>query len=187
VLHETADLLRSLGHTVDRAEPAWGTTGNACTVRFLRGISDDAATLARPERLQRRTRQIVRMGSLLPDAALDWALRREPADRARLGRLFEDHEVVLMPVAARPPVDAAAWEGRSGLRTVAEMSGVYPYCIAWNHTGQPAASIPAGFSDDGLPIGMQLVGRPNDESTLLSLAAQIEAERPWADRPPPVS
>ena len=67
------------------------------------------------------------------------------------------------------------------------MSTVYPYCIPWNHTGQPAASVPGGFSDDGLPIGVQLVGRPNDESTLLSLAAQIEAERPWADRPPPVS
>jgi amidase len=67
------------------------------------------------------------------------------------------------------------------------MSRVYPFCIPWNHTGQPAASVPAGFSDHGLPIGVQLVGRPNDESTLLSLAAQIEATRPWADRLPPVS
>lgn len=187
VLEETADLLRSLGHTVERAEPAWGTLGNAATVRFLRGISDEARTLPRQERLQRRTRQIARMGSLFPDSALAWARNREAADAARVGRLFEDHDVVLTPISSKPPVEATRWEGRSGLITVLDMSTVYPFCIPWNHTGQPAASVPGGFSDDGLPIGVQLVGRPNDESTLLSLAAQIEAERPWADRLPPVS
>ena len=47
--------------------------------------------------------------------------------------------------------------------------------------------MPAGYTAEGLPLSAQLVGRPEDESTLLSLAAQIEAERPWADRRPPVS
>jgi amidase len=186
-LEASADLLRSLGHAVEPAEPFFGTIGNATTVRFLRGISDDARTLPRPERLQRRTRQIARFGSLLPDSALAWARSREVADTAKLGRLFEHHDVVLTPVASRPPVEATRWEGRGGLWTVMDMAGVYPYCIPWNHTGQPAASVPAGFSDDGLPIGVQLVGRPNDESTLLSLAAQIEAERPWAEPLPTVS
>ena len=60
-----------------------------------------------------------------------------------------------------------------------------PYNGVWNVTGQPAASVPAGFRADGLPRGGQLVGRPNDETTLLSLAAQIEAERPWAQLHPP--
>jgi len=129
----------------------------------------------------------VRLGALLPDSVLARARSREAADRARLGRLFEDHDVVLTPIASRPPVEATRWEGRGALWTVIDMAGVYPYCIQWNHTGQPAASVPAGFSDDGLPIGVQLVGRPDDESTLLALAAQIEAERPWADRTPPVS
>jgi amidase len=187
VLDETAELLRSLGHRVERADPAYGAATSATMVRYLRGISDDSKALPRPERLQRRTRGFVRMGSLLPDPLLDWARGREAADAARLGRVFENHDVLLTPVAARPPVEATEWEGLGALRTVLEMSGVYPYCIQWNHTGQPAAAIPAGFSDDGLPIGMQLVGRPNDESTLLSLAAHVEAERPWAEPRPPVS
>jgi len=187
VLDETAELLRSLGHRVERADPAYGATSNATTVRYLRGISDDARAIPRPDRLQRRTRGFVRMGSLLPDRLLDWARGREAADAARLGRIFENHDVLLTPVAARPPVGATRWEGLSAPRTALEMSGVYPYTIQWNHTGQPAAAIPAGFSDDGLPIGMQLVGRPNDESTLLSLAAQVEAERAWAEPRPPVS
>jgi amidase len=57
----------------------------------------------------------------------------------------------------------------------------------WNITGQPAGAVPAGFTSDGLPLSVQIVGRPNDEATLLSLAAQIEAERPWADTRPPLS
>ena len=59
-----------------------------------------------------------------------------------------------------------------------------PYNGVWNVTGQPAASVPAGFGSDGLPRAVQLVGRVNDEATLLSLAGQIEAARPWAQQRP---
>jgi amidase len=65
------------------------------------------------------------------------------------------------------------------------MSRFYPYCIPWNHLGNPAMSVPFGFGADGMPLAIQVVGRPGAEETLLSLAGQIEAERPWADRRPP--
>jgi amidase len=65
------------------------------------------------------------------------------------------------------------------------MSRTYCFTPMWNHTGQPAAAVPAGFTASGLPRSVTLVGRPSAETTLLSLAAQIEAERPWADRRPP--
>ena len=67
------------------------------------------------------------------------------------------------------------------------MSRAYGFTPMWNHTGQPAAAVPAGFTDDGLPLSVSLIGKPESEPLLLSLAAQIEAERPWADRRPPVS
>ena len=54
----------------------------------------------------------------------------------------------------------------SALRTLIEMARVYPYTAAWNATGQPAAAVPAGFTADGLPLSVQLVGRPGDEATL---------------------
>jgi amidase len=83
-----------------------------------------------------------------------------------------------------PPVEVGRWERMGAIRTVLGMSSVYPYTGAWNYLGNPAASVPAGFTDEGLPLAVQLVGRPNDEGTLLSLGAQLEAERPWADRRP---
>ena len=53
------------------------------------------------------------------------------------------------------------------------------YCALWNVTGNPAAAVPAGVAADGLPLAVQLVGRRDDETTLLSLSAQLEAARPW--------
>jgi amidase len=61
-----------------------------------------------------------------------------------------------------------------------------PFTIPWNVTGQPAMSVPAPSLHDGLPMGVTLVGRPHDESTLISLAAQLEAEVRWQERRPAV-
>ena len=57
----------------------------------------------------------------------------------------------------------------------------------FNATGQPAAVVPWGLDRDSLPVGVQLVGRPSEEATLLALSAQIEKARPWANRRPPAS
>jgi amidase len=75
----------------------------------------------------------------------------------------------------------------SAPRTLLGMARTYPFTGIWNMTGQPAASVPAGFTTDGLPLGVQLVGRPGDEVTILSLAAQLEAEQPWRERRPPLA
>ncbi len=83
------------------------------------------------------------------------------------------------------PIEVGRWEGKGALRTTLGMTSAYPFAAAWNHTGQPAASIPAGWDEaSGLPRAVMMVARPNDEATLISLAAQIEAARPWADRRP---
>jgi amidase len=70
---------------------------------------------------------------------------------------------------------------------VFEMSRIHCFNIVWNYVGNPAASVPMGFTDDGLPLAVQIVGRPNDEATLISLAAQLEAERGWSKQRPPVA
>jgi amidase len=62
-----------------------------------------------------------------------------------------------------------------------------PFNGVWNHVGNPAAAVPAGFDADGLPLSVQLVAPPDAEQTLFSLAHEIETARPWAGSRPPVS
>ncbi len=186
-LEETVALLRRLGHEVSEREVDHGPLAPApeFTAIYLRSIHEEAATFAHPERLERRIRALARLGGVLPPGAVDWALRRKAAYAARLNEPLADHDVLLTPVTPAPAPRIGAREGRGWLRTTVEASATVPYAACWNFTGQPACSVPAGFAADGLPRAVQLVGRPNDEATLLSLAGQVEAERPWAQHRPP--
>jgi amidase len=184
---ETADLLRGLGHQVDYVEPPLTEWLSEVLPRYLKGIEREAANMAAPKRLQRRTRGFARLGSLIPEALLDRARRIEADVADRYNRNFADYDVVMTPVMATPPPGAAQWEGLSALRTLVEMTMVYPYAVIWNATGQPAAAVPAGFTADGLPLSVQLIAKPEQDHLLLSLAAQIEAERPWADKRPSIA
>jgi amidase len=184
---QTAELLRSLGHEVverDPDYPPW--LGPHLLARYLRGAHDAAIDLGDVERMERRTRQIVRLGRLVGEAGLARARASEAALVARVGRVFEDHDVLLTPATARPALRIGEYEGRGALWTINGGTRLIPFLGTWNATGQPAASVPAGFTEDGLPLAVQLVGRPDDEATLLSLAAQLEAERPWAQERPPL-
>ena len=152
--------------------------------RYLRGIHDDARGLPHPERLERRTRGMARLGGLIPPALLARSLANEAEFTRRMNRVLEDHDVLITPTTATPPPRIGQLEGRGAVWTLNAVAGMVPFNGVWNVTGQPAASVPAGFGADGLPRAVQIVGRPNDEATLLSLAGQIEAERPWAQQRP---
>jgi amidase len=183
---ETVELLRSLGHELSECDPDYGLgTLTALIPRYLAGVRDDARAIAHPERLERRTRGMARLGDLLAPRLLDRAMAGEAEFARRLNRVFEDHDVLITPATATPPPRIGLLHGRGALWTLNAIAGMVPFNGVWNVTGQPAASVPAGFGADGLPRAVQLVGRPNDEATLLSLSAQIESERPWAQRHPP--
>jgi amidase len=184
---ETAELLGSLGHEVSQRDPAWGNIGNNISARFLRGVADDVARVPHPERLERRTRGFRRLGGLLSDGLYERAMRARDADIVRVNAIFDSCDVLLTPVMGGTALPVRRWEGRGALWTVLGMSRFYPFCVPWNHLGNPAMSVPAGFAPDGMPLAVQVIGRRGDEATLLSLAAQLEAERPWADRRPPLS
>src|SRR5918999_636998 len=189
-LEAVAERLTGLGHHVTEQDPHFGRAQDAFVARYLAGIAEDAEhadRFPRPERLQRRTRGFVRLGRLVPRPLLDKALRDEARHAARINQLFGDHDVLLTPTAARPPVKAAQWEGLGALRTLLEMAAAYPFTAIWNMTGQPALSIPAPPSADGLPVGAQLIGPPDGEGRLLALAAQLERELGWPALRPPLA
>jgi amidase len=188
-VEEAGGLLRELGHDVVVRDPAYPLAPIFANFlpRYLRGISDDADAQAHPERLERRTRSMARMGSFFSDRRMAAVRAAEARVSGRVGSIFDDVDVVLTPGTARGPSRIGAYQHRGGLSTLLLVGQRVPYFPVWNVTGQPAAVVPWGFDDDGLPLSVQLVGRPFDEATLLSLSAQIEAARPWAHHRPPLS
>jgi len=100
---------------------------------------------------------------------------------------FEDYDLLLTPSTAVPAFDIDKFE-------VTEIGGIKgsptlewtPFTYPFNLTGQPAASVPCGWTDDGLPVGLQIVGRRFEDLTVLRAAAAFEQASPWADRRPPL-
>jgi len=184
----TAELLSGLGHEVVQRDPDWGRIGDNITARFLGGVAETVREVPHPERLERRTRGFGRLGTLLPKSLYERAMGEgRAADVARVNAIFESHDLLMTPVMGGTALPVRRWEGQGALRTVLGMGRFYPYCVPWNHLGNPAMSVPAGFSPDGMPLAVQIIARRGDEATLLSLAAQLEAERPWAEARPPIS
>jgi amidase len=95
------------------------------------------------------------------------------------------YDAVLTPTLAQPP-RPVGWftEGVDPAEDFDRQKRFTPFTAAYNMTGQPAVNIPLYWTGGGLPIGVMLVGRPAGEATLISLAAQLEAARPWAGRHP---
>jgi amidase len=192
---DAAELLSSLGHEVEEVPAPW-TDGDLLRVfTLVFGAPISLAMLFGGQVTGREpSEELVE--------PLSWTMwngiaERSPADyllaRAQLNAVsraivgvWNDYDVMLTPALAQRPVrigeidasSAAPWDDfrRSGQFT--------PYTAIFNVTGQPAISLPLFHGDDGLPLAVQLAGRPADEATLLALGAQLEAARPWADRRP---
>ena len=185
-LDGAVELLRSLGHDVREQDPDYGFGAIPhALARYFRGTLQDQRGLPHPERLERRTRNMARLGALIPQGLFERVLASEPALSERLGRLFSEYDVLLTPATGSRPPRIGQLHGRGALQTLNAVASMVPYYGIWNATGQPAASVPAGFGADGIPRGVQIVGRTGAEGTLLSLAAQMEAARPWTLQRPP--
>ena len=194
-VHDAAELLGELGHEIEEVAAPWGDDDLLETFTMVFGtpiamglffgglVTGREPTAELVEPLSWTVWEGIRARS-----ALDYLLARTQLTGTSRGiiSLWESHDVVITPALAERPVrigeidacSADPWEDfrRSGRFT--------PYTAIFNVTGQPAISVPLFHGDDGLPTAVQLAGRPADEATLLSLAAQLEAARPWAERRP---
>jgi amidase len=186
-MEATAELLRELGHEVTEVDPPYGAGAYGFVARYLRGIADDASHVDHPERLERRTRGMVRMGRSIPAPLVDRAVAAGGELHDRFASFFARHDVLLTPALATPPPRVGRWAGAGALRTFNEVAAYTPFTAIFNHTGQPAAAVPAGWTTSGLPLSVQVAAGMGQEGTLLALAAQLEAARPWAEARPPVS
>jgi amidase len=180
----TAELLASLGHHVEQVDPGYPDPTAAFVPQFLGGVRAEAAEVQHPELLERRTRETVRLGAWVRPGVVEWAMRQGETVAAKANRIFETHDLLLTPVIAPRPPQVGVLDGVGAVTAMLKALPMVAYTALWNVTGNPAASVPAGFDSDGLPLAVQLVGRPHDEPTVLSVSAQLEEARPWADKRP---
>lgn len=188
-LKESGELLRQVGHEVVERDPDYPTSVmfDQALPRYFRGCYDDVQTLPHPERLDARTRSFARVGGMISDRRMAAIRDAEARTADRIQSIFDDVDVVVTPGTARGPSRIGVYQRRGMLSTLLSVASRVPFQALFNVTGQPAVVVPWGFDGAGVPTSVQLVGRPFDEATLLSLAGQIERVRPWAHRRPPVS
>jgi amidase len=182
-----AEQVASLGHSVEVAEPDWALV--LAAARDIPMSAPGAAALIHPaddERVEPRDRPMLEQLRALTLLDHSRAVDRVRATAREFGRFWDDHDVLLTPVWGREPPLAtwARWdfpveEHHKVLGSVALVAAPF------NVTGQPAMSLPLGWSPSGLPIGINVAGRFLDEGLLLRLAAELETAFPWADKVPP--
>ncbi|HET8757514.1 MAG TPA: amidase [Solirubrobacteraceae bacterium] len=179
------DALRELGHEVVERELTYSPRLTAAVLsRYLRGIADAGRAMPHPDRLSRRSRGYLRIGGAIPSAVVQRARATAADDAAALWP--GGFDLVMTPMFTRRPGNVGAYEGLPAAVALSASIRFVPYCGQYNHTGQPAASVPAGFTPDGFPLAVQLVAPRDGEPTLLAVAAQLEEALGWPDRRPPL-
>jgi aspartyl-tRNA(Asn)/glutamyl-tRNA(Gln) amidotransferase subunit A len=104
--------------------------------------------------------------------------------KSRLADLLERYDLLMTPTVAVPAFPHGQFPTRIGNHDMEDpRRGFSPYTRPFNVIGSPAASIPCGMSSDGLPIGLHIIGRHEDEATILRASAALEQIRPWPQRP----
>jgi amidase len=94
---------------------------------------------------------------------------------------FDGWDLAILPTVPNPAPKVGAWKGLRPPEVFARAVEIGPFTAPFNVSGQPAASVPAGLSSSGLPIGVQLVGRPNDDALVLAVSRLLERAHPWRD------
>jgi amidase len=194
---DAAELLRSLGHEVEEVTPPWQIEGLselfgavfsthiALSIAYSGMVAGREPTAEDMEPMSWAIFSMVKKLGAVESIAATVQLQ---SHTRRLVSFLEPYDALLTPALAERPLplgtlDTAAPEPmstftRSGLFT--------PFTPVFNASGQPGISLPLYEGDDGLPLGVQIVGRPAGEGALLALATQLEEARPWAQRRAPV-
>ncbi|WP_119303797.1 amidase [Dongia deserti] len=197
-LKKAAQLVETLGHEVtmgafppEVAEgESWMPLWMADIGMAIRGRSAQLGRGPGPDEIERLGRCILERFETMTAADYITAKRRAHAVKLAMARQFGSFDLILTPTTATLPPKLGAIDSNSPSFTfekwAASAYGFAPFTEVFNVTGQPAASLPLFQSESGLPIGIQLVGRQNEDHRLLCLAAELEETTGWIRRRPPV-
>ena len=187
-LESAAELLAELGHEVDEATPPWSAPDLFQTFIEVWQVGPALHPIEDLSLLTALNRGLVE--SARASTAIDYskAVVRLQAIARRTVAFWQEVDVVVTPTLAMAPVEIGWQEHVEGaIEQLLRNTEFTPFTAIANLTGLPAMSLPLYWCESGLPIGVQVIGPPAGEGVLLSLAAQLETARPWADRRPPSS
>jgi amidase len=179
-------LLEGLGHHVQSATPNWGVILQAA---FGPMEVPGASALVGPEDydlVEPRNRPMIeRLAALTVTEHAQWVELTRQCSLEFL-TFWEDYDVLVSPTSGIVPplVEWAPWD-QTPDDHMATFASFPSFAQPFNLSGQPALSLPLGWSETGLPIGVQLAGRRLSEVMLLQLAAQLESAAPWSTKHPP--
>ncbi|MEP0869388.1 amidase [Trichocoleus desertorum AS-A10] len=175
----TVKLLETMGHQVEPGCPDFADLVEPFTVVWRAGV---AASGIPGEYLQLMNRWMLEQsgscGEYLQAVGMMQTIAR------RIVAFFDTYDALVLPVFLHPTIRVGEWADLGPAETLQKITNWVAPSPPFNASGQPAIAIPTGFDPRGLPMGVQIVGRPAAESTLIALAAQIEALQPWSDRRP---
>ena len=183
-LESACGAFREMGHSVERLTLDPG----AMLVKFARVIvsaSVSALNIPNPELLEPAARGTYEWGAKISAADYIRAVTGMHNTSREIIHTLMPYDALIAPTLTRPAVRLGTLP--SNPETGAdEIYGWIAFTFPFNSTGQPAISIPNGFSKSGLPLALQIVGRPGDEAGIIALAAEFERARPWKDKHPPI-
>ena len=186
VAARAARAFRDLGCRVESAAPGWPSSAECWYAIFCGGV----ATRLAPYR-DRRADLEPGLLRLIDETLANPPTRFVEAWFERLAwwqhprAFFEKYDLLVTPTVACPPFPIGLDHPTEVAGKPVSPYGWIPFTYPFNLTGQPAVSVPCGFTRDGLPIGLQIVGRRFDDASVLQAAAAFERARPWANARPP--
>ena len=187
VCAKAAKAFGELGCRVEAVNPRWPSPRDCWGEIFCGGIATRMAPyMDRREAIEPGLYRIIETTLRNPPTKYVQAWFDRLAWWQHPRAFFETYDLLVTPTIACPPFQV-------GLDNPTEIAGTpvaayawIPFTFPFNMTGQPAASVPCGFTKDGLPIGLQIVGRRFDDATVLRASAAFERVRPWAQHRPPL-
>ena len=185
---QAAERFESLGCHVEVVTPSWEDPEEIFRVMGAAEMHAawGQAMVDGEERLDRTLVALLRFGRTIGVEAYLRALDRREAFWTDVQRFLARFDLLITPTVAVPPFAV----GRPAVKEInghpASPLGWLPFTFPFNMTGQPAATVPVGFTPAGLPVGLQIVGRRHGERTVLAASAAFEAAAPWAAHRPAI-
>ncbi len=189
VTRETAELFEGMGCTLEDATPESGAPFEIFgTIVIVEDYVGSGVLLkSHPDELMGYVKSTIEAGSRATGADYARAMAKLWKFRARMEDFFEEYDLLLTPTTAVPAYPIGSRPRDIMGQRVNKLWGATPFTASFNLSGNPAASVPCGFSSEGMPIGLQIVGRWGDEMSVLRASAALEKARPWADKVPDIA